>query len=355
MDKFGFEREKLLKKVRQKVSRAGLDALVVSEEHDMLYLTGFFCKGAKLLVRPGKKPVYFIDGMNAALARAELEDLRTLDIISGPVLKNLKTSLKDLKIKKLGINENNVTVFENNWLIDGVKRIAVKPALQLTEELRAIKSDLELKQIRKAAKDTVKIWRRVKKNVSLRMTEKDIARMVDTFILESGAENSFPTIAAIGKNSAYPHAVPTLKRLKSGELLLVDMGMRYNGYCSDLTRTYYTGRIDRQIRDFIKYVRIAHDLAIKKLKPGVLIGPYVRSINNILKQYGTGEYMLHGLGHGVGRGIHEDPFLYEGSNERIKAGMVVTIEPGLYKPGLGGARLEDMVLITKTGCEVLTV
>ena len=187
------------------------------------------------------------------------------------------------------------------------------------------------------------------------MTEKEIGKLVDMCILDAGCTNSFPTIAAVGANTAHPHAVPTERRLKKNEHVLVDFGLRYKGYCSDLTRTWDNGRIDGQIRDFRKSVLKAQKAAIKMIKPGVMIGTLARESYNILNIVSKGEFILHGLGHGVGLEVHERPFLRMASTERLKKGMVITVEPGLYKEGLGGIREEDMVVVTEKGCEVLTV
>ena len=144
------------------------------------------------------------------------------------------------------------------------------------------------------------------------------------------------------------------RHLKKDDHLLVDFGIRVNGYCSDLTRIWAGGRIMRKIAQLRKHVRKARDQAIKKIKPGLSVGKLAKEANKYFKNNNVNKYIYHGLGHGVGLDIHEPPFLRDDSREKLKQGMVVTVEPGLYIPGIGGIREEDMVLVTKGGCEVLT-
>ncbi len=348
------ERNLVLGKVRQRLRRDGLDAYLVSEEKNITYLTGCFSSGAKMLIFKSRRPIYFIDSMNSALVRKKLKGLALGDIVSGAVLGEVKKTLKSQKIKKLGIDAKDLSVGEYEYLSSGIKRLKKVHFSGVVETLRKKKRSVEIITLRKAAKETIKIWGCIKRRIKSGMTEKEIAKMIDVAIRDRGYENSFSTIAAAGKNTAYPHATPTNKALKKGEHLLVDFGICLNGYCSDLTRTYSEGRIDRQIGLFKKYVREAQDLVIKKMKPGVKIGALAAEVNNTFKQLGLESEILHGLGHGVGLDIHESPFLFEGSGDKLAAGMVVTVEPGLYREGLGGIRREDMVLITAKGCEVLT-
>ncbi|MBD3296052.1 MAG: M24 family metallopeptidase, partial [Candidatus Omnitrophica bacterium] len=156
-------------------------------------------------------------------------------------------------------------------------------------------------------------------------------------------------------NTAFPHAVPTRRRFERDEPLLVDFGMRSGGYCSDLTRVYYKGRIDRKIRRLRDAVLRAKEAVITRVKPGVSIATLVRTVNEVFAREDCSRYALHGPGHGVGLDVHERPFLRAGDRSRLRSGMVFTVEPGLYIEGVGGVRVEDMVCVTPKGCEVLSV
>ncbi|MFC1480270.1 M24 family metallopeptidase [Candidatus Omnitrophota bacterium] len=351
------ERNALLGHIGRKVSSSKLDALLVSDGKSVQYLTGFFSHGAKILIPKKGRALYFIDSMNETLARKELGGLNLECVISGGVFQALKAFIRNKKIEKIGVNEKNLSVREYNLLKLCRKGLQAVDASGILPDMREIKKDFEIRILKRAAKETTRIWRDVRKNIEPGMSEKVVATMIDTCLRSRGYENAFPTIAAAGKNTAYPHAIPSSKRLGTGEHLLVDFGIRFNGpngYCSDLTRTWHNGRIDRQIRDFSRHVREAHDLAIKKIKPGMCIDTLTKGTNIYFNNNKVGRYVLHGLGHGIGLDVHEAPFLRKGCPRRLRKGMVLTVEPGLYKTGLGGVREEDMVLVTATGCEVLT-
>ena len=353
MDKKTIFRNGLLAKLRRRVKGAGLGAFLVTGTEDICYLAGYHSEGAKLLVAAEEPPVYFIDRMNEELCRDRLKGLKLADIVTGPVSDRIKEYLKSRKIKKVGINEKLIQAFEYKSFLSG-KEFSFRHVPDLLEDMREIKEQQEITLLRKAARQTVRIWKEVKKNLEPGMSEKEIADMIDVLVRALGHENSFPTIVAAGKNTAYPHAVPGGKRFKDKEHLLVDFGIRLGGYCSDLTRTYSKGRINRKIAGFRDLVRSAHDQAIKMIKPGAVIGSVAESVDIYFNNNNAGDYVLHGLGHGVGLNVHERPLFRKGNRARFKKGMVVTVEPGLYLPGIGGVREEDMVLVTANGCEVLT-
>lgn len=342
----------LLKSVRKKISTKSFDALLVECPSSLFYLTGFSCPGSKLLIIEKGETFFFIDPMNYSLACRQLKNISTISIVPGPVTANLKKRLLELKIKKLGCNKREMPFGQFEMLSSGNTRLV--DSGDAVKVMRQQKSPHEVAILKKAARDTVRIWKDAKRVIEPGMTELEIARMLDILIRERGHTNSFPVIAASGANAAYPHALPGKKKFREGDLLLVDFGIRFEGYCSDLTRTYYKGRINRQIRAFREIVFRAHDLAVKKIKPGVKIGSLSKEVANIFNNMGFGDYMLHGLGHGVGIDVHEYPFLRSSSRDRFRKGMVVTVEPGLYLEGLGGVREENMVLVTSKGCEVLT-
>jgi Xaa-Pro aminopeptidase len=348
-------RRACIKRIKAKVSAAGLDAILVTGGSDLFYILGYTAGGAKLLVPKAGKAVFFIDGMNESLARKYLSEIGVLEIFCPGRDKSLAACCGSLKVRKLGVNPEHLSASGYKALKGTLRNIRVVEAGSILGEMRKIKGDAEIELLRKASREAVKIWRSLKREAAPGMREKDIARMIDVLIRERGYENSFPTIAAIGENSAYPHAVPAGRRLRTGDHFLVDFGLRVERYCSDLTRTWYKGRIDRQIGDFRKIVLKAQEMAIKMIKPGVGIGTLLDAVNSYFNTNNMGAYVLHGLGHGIGVDIHEGPLMRKGSTERLKKGMVITIEPGLYKEGLGGIREEDMVLVTSKGCEVLTV
>lgn len=352
--------ESVLRRIKSRLKLDKLDAFLFSDGYDISYLTGFYTGGVLLLVSGGRRPVLFVDRMNRTLLERSVKG-KKLEVVSGAgsAAAAFVGYVKGLPASRIGFDPEALTVGSYGRLSAALGKSKLLPAEGLTSprvinSARAIKSPEEAKIMRRAARETILIWREVEGKIRPGMTEIAIADMVDILIRLKGFENSFPTIAAAGKNTAYPHAVPTSKKLMAGEHVLVDFGIRYKGYCSDLTRIYYKGRINRQIEDFLGYVTLAQKTAIKYIKPGAKIGSAVAIAFKVFKENKLQDFNIHALGHGVGLEVHESPFLREGSPETFKKGMVVTVEPGLYRPGTGGIRIEDMVLVTEKGCEVLT-
>ena len=350
-----------VKKIKTKLSRNIIDAFLITCESNVRYLLKFYLSSSIFLVTRSRIPVYFVDSMNFTLARERLKHLN-VEVVraDGSVLQAFAKYAKDIKIKKIAMDNGDLPLSLYNRLTKIIPRTKYifktksEDYTQIIGSLRVCKNSGEIKILRKAAKETVSIWGYAKRRIKIGMSEKEISKMIDLIILDKGYKNSFPTIAAVGANTAYPHAIPTSRRLKKGEHVLVDFGIKIDGYCSDLTRTLDKGRIDRQIQDFRKAVLMAQEKAIREIKPGVEIGALTQSANDEFFKHKLDKFLLHGLGHGVGLDIHEKPFLSGKSTVKLKEGMVVTIEPGLYKKGLGGIREEDMILVTKKGYEVLT-
>ncbi|MBD3378945.1 MAG: M24 family metallopeptidase [Candidatus Omnitrophica bacterium] len=346
--------EKIIKQVARKIADRSVDAFLVSDQKDLLYISGFSVPGAMALLFPDKPPVYFIDGMNFSLAEEELCGTPFSDPVRGDVRSNLAQFCSEAGIARLGIDPGALTKKEADFFSDRLDDTEFVDLSGFIAAMRSVKSGSEIVSMRRSARLASSVWKKLRGSLCAGMTEIEIASLADMTIRETGCVNSFPTIAATGPNSSFPHAVPTRRKLGAGEHLLVDFGLIYNGYCSDLTRIYYKGRINRQIGGFLKAVRKARDEAIARIRPGVMISTVAAHVNNIIKEEGFGPYLLHGLGHGLGLEVHERPYIGISCRERFRKGMVVTVEPGLYLKGLGGVRIEDMVLVTAKGCEVLS-
>jgi Xaa-Pro aminopeptidase len=332
-----------------------LDAYLVTDLADMEYLTGFSCPGAKLLVPSGGgKGVFFVGRMNLSLARTMLSGREFVEPVGDILFTDISARMRELGIRRVGIKRVGMSAAAYEKMRRCARKVSFLDAPGIPDGLREIKSAMEIDRIRDVAGRTAALWRRIRRQVSPGMSEKDIALMVDIMVRENGCDNSFPTIAATGPNTAFPHAVPTGRRLEANELLLVDFGMRSGGYCSDLTRVYYKGRIDRKIRRLRDAVLCAQEAVISRIRPGVAIGTLVKTADEVFAKKDCSRYALHGPGHGIGLDVHEKPFLRADESSRLRAGMVFTVEPGLYIEGSGGVRVEDMVLVTPKGCEVLS-
>jgi len=220
--------------------------------------------------------------------------------------------------------------------------------------LALIKTRKEIKLLKKAAKIALTIFEVISKNIKVGVRECDVAREIELQIKKRGLKKSFRTIVAGGPNSASPHAKPTKRLFKSGDSVVVDFGVIYKGYHSDMTRTFLLGRVKPKIRLLYKTVVSAQNRAIKKVKAGLTISEVVKDANDFIRNRGLGKYILHSLGHGIGLRIHEAPRLSEKNKKKFRINMVCTIEPGLYVDGLGGVRMEDMVLVGYDKSRVLT-
>lgn len=222
-------------------------------------------------------------------------------------------------------------------------------------KFRCKKDEEELKDIKAACKIADDTFNHIISFIKVGMSEKEVENEIVRFIKEIGGQKeSFDVIVASGIRGALPHGKASKKIIKNGEFVTFDFGAKFNNYCSDITRTISMGDANEELNKIYEIVKKANEEAIRKLKPGMTCGEIDKVARDIIKEEGYGEYFGHNLGHGVGIMVHEYPALAHGSDEVLCEGMVVTIEPGIYLPGIGGVRIEDDVLITKDGCERLT-
>ncbi|MDP8230147.1 MAG: aminopeptidase P family protein [Candidatus Gorgyraea atricola] len=278
-------------------------------------------------------------------------------------------SLDSLRIKKrqnitylTGTRDRGVVFFvshkktylvKNGAIPAHLKRIRSKKGI--VESLRILKDSDELRHIKKACKDGCDIMNYAIRCIVPGISERSVKDKVEQYIIKKGKKRAdFDIIIASGRNASMPHAVPSSKKIKEGEMVVIDLGAMNYGYNSDLTRTVFLGRIDRKCLRIYNIVLAAQKRAIEKIRPGIK----ANYIDNISRQYiskkGLGRYFIHGLGHGIGLETHEGPSISKNSNITLKENMVITVEPGIYMTGWGGIRIEDVVLVTKNGCKVLT-
>jgi Xaa-Pro aminopeptidase len=229
------------------------------------------------------------------------------------------------------------------------------PVGRLIEEQRMIKSTEEVARIRRSVEVNSEAYGRVLRRIRVGVREQDIAAELEFQMRMLGAEKpAFDTIVAAGERSALPHARPSAHKLGENELLLIDMGATVDGYASDMTRVAYAGTPPKRIRDLYRAVLEAQLAAINAVRPGIPASKVDAAARDVLKRHKLDRLFTHSTGHGLGLEIHEPPRLGKKDKTLLKAGMAITIEPGAYVEGLGGIRIEDTVLVTASGCEVLT-
>ena len=330
-----------------------IDAFLVAQDTNIAYLTYFPASESWLLV--GKRKASYITDFRYILeARKGLKDIAVVRYIKSRG-ETLFQTCRQQNIRHLGFDPNHLTLAQYQALQKQcprpVKLVAVP---HLVEALRETKDATEIKYIRQALAIHKQAYQLVKRSIRPNMTEQDILSRLENFIKNKGVKFSFPPIIASGPNSCYPHAKVTGRKLKKSDILLVDIGIEVKGYKSDLTRMFFLGRIPPLVQKVNDAVAVAQRKAIEKIRPGVPVAELDLAARNHLAKNGLAQYFGHALGHGVGLDIHESPRLAQANPAILKTGMVITIEPAVYIPHRFGIRIEDMVLITPKGCEVLS-
>ena len=331
-----------------------LDALLVRKKENIFYLTGARGEDAILLV--SDRGVFLISDSrykeehekSAKNCKFQIAKHKSLYICVGEIC------IKK-RLERVGFESGNFSYSEYADLKKHLKGRKPLPVKKIVESLRMIKDTEEIKLLRRACKDGCETMNYALGIIRPGLSERWIKNRIQGYVLEKGIEGtSFETIVASGKNASMPHARASEKNIKKGEGVLLDLGTINQGYNSDLTRTVFLGKIDRKYRRVYNIVRDAQKKAIEQLKSGI----DVSYIDNISRQYisnkGLGRYFIHSLGHGIGLETHEGPGISRNSCNVLQKNMVITIEPGIYIPGWGGIRIEDVALVTKDSCDILT-
>jgi Xaa-Pro aminopeptidase len=343
-----------LKKLVSEFSRyKNIDSLLITNDTNIKYLTGFDAHESWLLVTK-EKAFYITDFRYVQEAKEGLKSVTVKQYTQTPCMELCELS-KKYKLKRLGFDEKHTTVSLFKRLKDFCPRRAkMTPATGIVESLREVKDETEINQIRECLKVHFKALEFLKKVVKPGISERKVLHKLEGFAREKGVGFSFPPIIASGPNSAFPHAKISDRIIKDNEPVLIDTGIDINGYKSDLTRNFFLGRIPPRYTKALVAVRLAQKEAIALIKPGISVAEVDLKARNTLRKFGLAKYFGHSLGHGVGLDIHENPRLSCKSTSLLEPGMVVTVEPGVYLPGQFGIRVEDMVLVTENGCEVIS-
>ena len=330
-----------------------IDALVVSSPANVRYLTGFTGSNGLLLLAP-ERPVFLTDPRYTTQAASEV-DARTVTV-RGPLLAAAAAEIKKRRLKRIGFERSGLTYDAWAKLKDELPAQAnLRPVGGVIEALRMVKSGEEILKIRRSAATAAEAFARTLKQVKPGLRELDVAAELDYQMRRLGAEDAaFETIVVSGARTALPHARPTSAKLEPNQLLLIDMGASREGYASDMTRMVHFGTPGAKVKEMFTAVLEAQRAALDAVRPGRAAGEVDRAARKVLKKHGLERAFVHATGHGLGLEIHEPPRIGQKEKGKLEAGMVVTIEPGAYVAGLGGIRIEDTVLVTKTGSDVLT-
>jgi Xaa-Pro aminopeptidase len=350
-----------VRQLRLQIATSGCDAVLVSAPQNVTYLCGFSGSAGWLLVGRAAA-VLMTDGRYSAAVKRGLADGSIGPVQDVPVTARYDQTLAEvvaaMGARTVGFEAESVTVAVLAAWQQRCAEIRWQPTSDLVEAQRLIKDDFEIAVMRRAGRALAGVARRLGERVALGRTELEVARAIDRSMEEAGfSRPAFETIVASGSNTALPHARPTDRRLSNGDLVLLDFGGVLDGYCVDLTRMAVIGHMPAAIEPIFEAVEAAQRAAIGAVRSGVLSSDVDRAARDVLESRGYGAAFCHGTGHGLGRDVHEAPRLTRAESVaavRLEAGMVVTIEPGAYVDGLGGVRLEDDLLVTDGGAEVLT-
>lgn len=330
-----------------------LDAMLVSSPASVRYLTGFTgSNGAVLVLRA--EAIFFTDPRYAIQSAREI-GCHTI-VCKGPILPSVAARLASRRIRKLGFEGAHISYDGFELLRKHVPwNTALDPVSGWLEAHRMMKSPEEMALIRASVATNSKAFERAAKRVREGVREQDLAAEIDYQMRRLGAEKpSFETIVAFGERTALPHAHPTAAALKAGQLVLIDMGTFQDGYASDMTRMLFLGTPGARVKRLHAAVLEAQLAAIDAVRPGATTAHVDRAARNVLKKYKLERAFVHSTGHGLGLEIHELPRIGRKDATPLAAGMAITIEPGVYLEGFGGIRIEDTVVVTPSGCEILT-
>lgn len=341
-----------LKALRAALPREKIDALLVTDLKNARYLTGFTGSNAFVIVTESKA-FLLTDSRYATQASEEVQGYgikiitKALDAIAG--------LLTSLRVKTLGFEAANVTCSMHSLLGQALPKVKLKPTTGLVGKLRVKKDATEIERLRASARLLDTGYRDAMRLIRPGAVERDAALSIEMALRRRGADGlAFDTIIASGPRGALPHGKASRKKIKKGEFVVVDMGVLMDGYNSDETRTFVVGKATARHREIYGIVKDAQARGLDAIRPGIKAGVVDAAARDPIRKAGYGKYFGHGTGHGVGLDIHEGPSVAPGNEEILEEGMVVTVEPGIYIPGWGGVRIEDMALVVKGGFELLT-
>jgi len=342
------------RRVAQALEALRLGALLVTHLPNVRYLCGFRGSAGMLLIADGRSTL-FTDGRYREQARTEVRGAR-LVVSRGAVLDAAVGAVADSGIRTVGVEGEHLSVSAESKVARMLRpKVRLRPTQGLVEEHRMVKEPAEIERIRAAVQLGSSLFDAALAAIRPGAPERAVAAELEYAARKAGADGmSFETIVAAGPRSALPHGQASSEPIPRRGFVVLDFGVILRDYCSDMTRTVHVGKPTAEARRLYQAVREAQQAAIEAVRPGRMVGEVDRAARSLLRRAGLQRYFTHSTGHGVGLEIHEPPRVARGQQEVMRPGMVITIEPGVYVPGYGGVRIEDMVVVTATSCAVLT-
>ena len=347
-----FDYGKRLKNLKGLLKKGPAGSLLVTNESNVTYLSGFTGNDSLLLITPDSQ-FFLTDSRYTQEAKETVKGFTVIEVTSS-TYEAIGTIVRGNRIKKIGFDPMHLPygVVKNLEKHIGGARLA--PVKNVIERLRAVKDDEEIVRIERSVKTNAGVLKNIVREVRPGATEEYINGRIECEFIKNGARAGFQTIVACGKNSAKPHAHPTADKIAKNDAVMIDMGCRLDMYNSDMTRMVVIGEIRPKFREIYAIVKTAQEKALEKIKSGRKIAEVDSAGRQYIADKGYGKFFGHSLGHGIGLDVHEEPSVSGRNTDILAPGMVFTVEPAIYIPGFGGVRIEDMVLVTKTGCKILT-
>ncbi|MEH7456847.1 Xaa-Pro peptidase family protein [Bacillus sp. JJ1127] len=341
-----------IKKIQEQLHQYGIDGLLITKKENRQYATGF-TGSAGVVLLSATEAVFITDFRYVDQAKAQVQQAEII-MHKGNIEQEIANQVTKLNIQKLGIEENDITLKQYMALKKYVSSDIVQ-VCELIETIRTIKEKSEIETIKIAANIADQAFQHITSFLKPGVSEFDVRDELEFFMRKQGASSSsFNIIVASGVRSSLPHGVATNKIIENGDMVTLDFGALYNGYCSDLTRTVAIGSYSKEFEKIYSIVLEALKRGTEAIRPGISAKTIDDVTRNHITDHGYGEYFGHSTGHGLGLELHEPLRLSQESKAILQEGMVVTVEPGIYIPSWGGCRIEDDIVITKDGHEIVT-
>ena len=341
-----------LTKLRSMLRQEGIDGLLLTNSYNRTYMTGFTGTAGVVLLS-AERALFITDFRYVEQAQKQAVGYEIVQH-TGPITEEVAKRAKELGITKLGFEQDTLTYSEYRMYGDKTEAELV-PVSGLVEKLRLIKTDAEIKILKEAAQIADAAFTHILSFIRPGVSELAVSNELEFFMRKQGAAaSSFDIIVASGHRSALPHGVASEKLIETGEFVTLDFGAYYKGYCSDITRTIAVGEPSQDLKDIYDVVLEAQLRGLDGIRAGITGKEADALTRDYITEKGYGKYFGHSTGHGIGLEIHEGPGLSFRSDTALEPGMAVTVEPGIYIAGLGGVRIEDDVIVTKEGNEILT-
>ncbi|MBI5123990.1 MAG: aminopeptidase P family protein [Candidatus Omnitrophica bacterium] len=347
-----FDYKNRLKNLRKHLKERSQNAFLVTNETNVKYLSGFQGSDSALLITPDAQ-FFLTDSRYTEEAKDCVKGFTVIEVTSS-TYETIGNVIKKNRIKRLGFESMNLP-FEVARRLEGyLAHAKLSPAKNIVESLRAVKDDTEIKYIKRSVGLAMSVLKKTVNLIRPGVSEKFLSISIECEFIKRGARAGFDCIVASGKNTSKPHARSTSKKVNKNDFVMVDIGCELDNYNSDMTRMALVGSIKDKIKEIYIIVRAAQEKVFEKIHPGVRISDVDSAGRNYIKEKGFGKFFGHSIGHGVGLDVHEEQSISGRNAGILKPGMVFTVEPAIYIPGFGGVRIEDMVLVTDKGREILT-